>query len=168
MQRRKALALISAAATGAILLPGCDFTRVPIFDNFELDKKTYKIISQLSSKVLPIPEEMILENMSPTEFMFTMMDDCREAEDITKFKSGMQTFLAGLDPDKKFEDTDIGEFAEMFGSVDATTGKETNEAFFLKNVKDYNVQYYKSLNEYLSTYTDWKFVPGEFQGCVKV
>ena len=168
MQRRKALALISAAATGAILLPGCDFTRVPIFDNFELDKKTYKTISQLSSKVLPIPEEMILENMSPTEFMFTMVDDCRKAKDVSKFKSGMKTFLNGLSPDKKFEETDISEFSELFNNVDPDTGKETDEAFFLNNVKNYNIQYYKSLNEYLSTYTDWEFVPGRFLGCVKV
>lgn len=154
MKRRRAIELISLAAVGAVVFPACEFTKVPLLDNFELDKAQYKKLKMLSAQVLPIPEEMILKEMGPADFTLIMMDDCEQKEDIVKFKASMDEFFVAH---QKIDDLTEEELSTMLDS-----------SYFLQKVKQYNVSYYTGLENYLNTYTDFEFVPGRFIGCVKV
>jgi hypothetical protein len=154
MKRRRALSLIGLAAAGAVVFPACEFTSVPLLDNLSIDKSQYKKLQQLSAMILPIPEEMILEKMSPTDFTLVMMDDCEKQADIDQFKSEMDAFFK--------ENSNIGklELSELSGKI--------KDSLFLQKVKNYNVSYYKGLENYLITYTDFEFIPSRFVGCAKV
>lgn len=167
MERRRALTLISAAAAGALILPSCNLEKIPKLNNLEIDKNGYKLIKGLSQKIVPIPEEMVLENLPPHDFLLSMIDDCNSREDIEKFSSGLNAFLEYMKTAPKLEDMEDEQMESiMMGTAEIPNlGKLTD---FTKTVKNYNVQYYTSLEEYLSNYTDWEFGPGRFKGCVKI
>ncbi|WP_235299420.1 hypothetical protein [Portibacter marinus] len=153
MNRRKAMGLMALAAGGMTLFPSCQFTKVPTLDHLQIDKSTYKKLVTLSSKILPIPEEQILENMSPADFVLIMMDDCNTVEAIDKFTSGMTQF---------FEEYEVDEINEE----QLSAMLEEND--FLQKVKGYNVWYYQGLETYLNSFTDYEFIPARFIGCAKV
>ena len=168
MERRRALELIAAATVAATILPGCDFKSIPKFTNLKIDKSNYRMVEELSNLILPIPEEMILENLSPGQFVLTMINDCNTADDIDKFTVGMLAINEGWVKDIKKHAAPLEQLQMIIEGQDADHNQASEKAYFLTKLKSYNVQYYKGLEEYLSTYTDWEFVPGRFSGCVAV
>lgn len=164
MKRRRAIELIAAATTGAILLPSCSSDQGISMANFNISAKENELISALSNKLLPIPEDMIMENVSPTQFLYTMVDDCHSPEDIGKFSSGLSDFQSYLKKEAKTNISDL-DLSSLSGVLDG----DDDKGFFLKMVRRYAVDYYSGLEEYLNTYTDYKFIPGGvFSGCVNV
>ena len=168
MERRRALELITAAAVAATILPGCDFTNIPKFTNLNINKSNYRMVAELSDMILPIPEEMILANLSPGQFVLTMINDCNTAEDIEKFTAGMLAINEGWAKDIKKHEAPLEQLQMIIEGQDVDNNQADEKAYFLQKLKSYNVQYYKGLEEYLSTYTDWEFVPSRFSGCVAV
>lgn len=154
MKRRRALGLIGLAAAGTVVFSSCEFISIPELKNLSLDKSQYKKLKELSNKILPIPKEMILDNLEPADFTLIMMDDCEKTQDIDKFTAEMAAFLN--------EHQNIGKM-DM-----STLSTEIENSFFLQKVREYNISYYKGLEEYLTSYTDYEFIPGRFLGCVKV
>ncbi len=166
MKRRRALELITAMSAGAILVGGCDFTRPPILKNLKVEKSTYKSLGKLSHRILPIPEDMVLENVSPSHFLLRMIDDCERPEEIEAFVYGMETFFDSVKNEGKVDElTDEFLKSKMQSEVE---GDEQSISYFLNKVKGYNVEYYRGLEQYLTKYTDWEFIPGRFHGCVNV
>jgi hypothetical protein len=166
MDRRKAILIISAAAAGTLIIPSCT-SKMPgtkAFSRLNIEQNQIKILEKLSEKILPIPSEYILENVSPNDFLLTMLEDCATPEQISKFEEGMSQFQLFLkEENKTIQDLSVKELETLTSETE-----ENNVQFFINTVKQLNVQYYTSTKDYLNNYTDWEFVPGRFNGCVSV
>lgn len=167
MDRRKAISIIAAAAAGTLILPSCnsEIQGTRAFSRLSINQDQIKILENLSNKVLPIPSAFILENVSPNEFLLTMLEDCATPEQLSKFENGLSEFQSYIKEKNinRIQDMDIKELESL------TSGTEENNLqFFINTVKQLNVQYYTSTKDYLNNYSDWEFVPGRFNGCVSV
>lgn len=169
MDRRKAMGLIAAAAAGIAIIPSCKPGATTAFKTLKINPSQVDSLEALSYKILPIPQEMALKNISPTDFMLTMLDDCRSPEDQEKFMSGLNHFEEHLKT-KALNSVDALNLNALKDLLESPEERENAKSitYFLKEVKRYNVQYYTTMEAYLNTYTDWEFAPGRFDGCASI
>lgn len=163
MKRRDAIALISAAAAGTLLFQRCQFTSVPKFKNFELKSNAYKQLQEISNTILPIPVEQQIENYSPSDFTLTMVDDIYSAERRKTFLSGMEKFQ-----EYTKNNAPDGITAELISGLMDNSSEMPEISQFLSDVKGNSVLYYTNTEKYLTSYTDYNFVPVKYTGCVSI
>ena len=175
MKRRQLLKNIVVISSGLVIFPACDFgkTAMPVYDNLSLDKDQFQLISTLADSILP-KGELVVTNPEPTnEFILTMVNDCYSVEDCEQYVTGLKAFrsMAETKYNKVFSKLDKEkqvEFLKAVASSEDPSEPAMAAKFFLDTTRRHTLQHFTGSDYFLSKHTDWKFIPGDYEGCVPV
>ena len=172
MKRRQALKRIVVVASGAVIFPACNLGKepIPVYSNLEINRKQFNLIAELADAILPKGDLEITTPEPTNEFILNMVNDCQDEEGCMNFVEGIKQFGPFLK--EKYQSSikklDASKRQELFSYFSGSEIKEKNIQHFLQSVFRYTKQHFTSSEYFLTKHTDWKFIPGDYQGCVPV
>jgi hypothetical protein len=175
MKRRKALKGMVLFALGTQVVYSCKdkyqaIKSLPI-PNLPLSDANIELIETLSQRLLPLQKIEALQQHTTTPFVLTMAHDCLNPSDRQKFIEGYQVFdnYVQTSKGKKLAKLTESEFGSLAMDLENSGQEEnTSASFFLRYVKEKNLQYYLSSEYFLTTYRDYEMAPGYYEGCVTI
>ncbi len=173
MKRRTALQSIIATSAGIVILPACNLFQEPlkVYANLPLDRTQRGMIEQISKAILPTNGiEGYATPESTLDFMLTMVNDSYQKEDIDKYVSGVTSFQAFLKEkyNTSFQQLHPEQLKEVLTTVSSSEEIPDALKYFFDTTTQLTKRHFTSSEYYLTTFTDWEFAPGRYEGCVEI
>ena len=192
MDRRTLLKNLGLIASGAIILPSCDFSedKVPIaLNNLNVTVEQEELLGLLVDTILPKSEEIPgAKDLEVQNFVWVMVDDCMEKEPQTVFINGLNQFARYTEKFKEssFEKLPIEEkvpylsellqkkatqppVKEMKQEEEKTElppeAYMTDIQFFIKTAKRYTIQGFLQSKYVMTELMPYALVPGSHSYC---
>ncbi|MEM6699613.1 MAG: gluconate 2-dehydrogenase subunit 3 family protein [Bacteroidota bacterium] len=168
MNRRQAIANIVLGTAAITFLPGCQSITVPVFENFEVEPKSYQLLSHLASIILP-KGEIPIETREPTaEYILNVVDACYAPEDRQEFLEGWTAYQTYVEEviqkrPKKWEEEQV---ATVLEKMELMLEEDNKFASFYKSTKNLTIQHFTTSEHYMQKYLEYQFIPGGYQGCL--
>ncbi|MEM1134999.1 MAG: gluconate 2-dehydrogenase subunit 3 family protein [Bacteroidota bacterium] len=192
MDRRTLLKQLGVMASGAMLLPSCDFTpeKIPIaLNNLKVSLEQEALLAELVGAIIPTGEIPGAKDLEVQNFVWVMADDCMEKEDQNIFINGLNQFMRYVD---KFSEISLEEItpeqqvkllneimeiksankpvAELSAEDDP---KETpppeafigDIQFFINQAKNYTIRGYLQSEYVMRELMPYSLVPGGYNYC---
>lgn len=171
MHRRKAIKSIIIASTATIFFSGCSDTNVIEFIRFgklNLNQKHKDYLAMISETFLPVSG--ISDKIgNPVDFMLTMINDCRSAEQKLEFAIGFEQYKHLMKESKlRIQKADPGAVIRAVEEVIAIEPPRPELISFIETVKDLSIQNLKSSEYYVSEYLEYRLIPPEYVPCMDV
>lgn len=164
MNRRKAIQQIGIFALSAKYFASCDFSKPPK-DILNTDQKQF--LQAFSNIILPIDKSQFETPDTITDFIITIVKECKSSDEITSFQNG----LAAIQKSAKVNLKDIANPTQSdINTWIAALLKSEDKSILstLETVKSLSIEHLVTSESYLKTYTNYEFVPGRFNGCVEL
>ena len=164
MNRRKALQQIGIFALSAKYFASCDFSKST---DAILDEKQTKFLTALSNLILPVDDLEIETPDTVTDFILTIITECKSEDEIKDFQKGMteiqKNAQVNISELSKSTQTDIDNWFAKMMKMDETSIPKT-----LETIKALSIKHFTTSEYYLKNYTDYEFIPSRFNGCVEI
>ena len=185
MTRRDVLKQLALITGGMLLVPSCDFTPDDVmlaYDHLRITEDNKAILQKLCNVILPTDSDHPgAEELSLSDFVLVMLDDCYGPDDQEKFTNGLNRIdqYAYEQTRQNFLSLSQAHGEELIQSIlDHPGVDEENEnqdvqnfediRFFTHTTKNLAIQGYMASEYIMTQVMPYKLVPGPFQGKVPV
>lgn len=169
MERRKAVQNLALIAGGIAFLPGCSLEETePVFDRLALVPGDYRLVSEVSSAILPQGESPI-ETLEPTaDFVLTMVNDVFSEKESIRYVRGLGLFkqLIKDEYQKAFSELNAQQHVLLFTEITHSDIYPKTLKFFLSATKQLTIRHFTSSEYFMSEKLDFEFAPGRYKGNV--
>lgn len=169
MDRREAVQTILLASATTVFITGCAEANVVDFlkdGQLQLDAKHKDYLSAISESILPI-KDVSDKIEAPINFIMRMLNDCRNADDITTYATGFDQYKVLMQTAKESITTiDTDTAVDIIKSTLAEKEPQEELVYFLQQTKQLSIQNLKSSAYFLTTKTDYQLIPEAYQACV--
>lgn len=171
MDRRSVLRSFVILGAGIAFMPACKDEKVKgvvSLKNLQLSGDEEHMLANLSETILPVNAEAPAE--AAHYFVLSMVDDCYEVDNRTKFLEGLRQFekTANQKFNKLFVQCTKEEKHELLREMESR--KEAGEAvnYFYNTTRSLTLQHYMTSKYYLVNVRKFEMAPGRFNGCFPV
>ena len=170
IRRRKALKNIGLITGGILTLPyNCSFETQISYSNFPLlKKKEQDLIADICDIILPTDFNNFPTVETRKHFVLTMINDCLDNENRIEFSTGLNSFQNKILEVKKihFQDLSLDEQNNIVANF--IDNKKSEIGVFLNYLKYYSLIHFETSENYMINYLNFEFMPGHYNGRVKV
>lgn len=170
MNRREAIGNIILGAASLAILPQCQAdVLLPQLSNMEVSKSAYRALDHLSKIILPIKDLPVTTRESTVDYILTVVDRCASASDLEKFQTGLaeyETYTASIGSNPKRWTPE--QVVKALDGLEAALEEDTAFAHFYDTTKGLTKHHFQRSELYMTQYMEYKFVPGPYEGCVKI
>ena len=172
MKRRNLLKSIVVVSAGAVVFPRCKPAEDsgPVFDNLAIDTNQFNLLQEITERMLP-KQDLEINTPEPTsEYILNMMNDCRSLEESERYVNGLNqlTNLIQVNYNKSFTELDQPTIQKLFNYLSEIKDKKNPLKFFFDTTLWYTKNHFTGSEYFLTKQMDWKFLPGEYNGCEPV
>ena len=170
IRRRKALKNIGLITGGVLTLPyNCSFETQISYSNFPLlKKKEQDLIADICDIILPTDFTNFPTLETRENFVLTMINDCLDNENRIEFSTGLNSFQNKILEVKKihFQDLSLDEQNNIVANF--IDNEKSEIGVFLNYLKYYSLIHFETSENYMINYLNFEFMPGHYNGRVKV
>ena len=170
IRRRKALKNIGLITGGVLTLPyNCSFETQISYSNFPLlKKKEQDLIADICDIILPTDFNNFPTVETRKHFVLTMINDCLDNENRIEFSAGLNSFQNEILEVKKihFQDLSLDEQNNIVANF--IDNEKSEIGVFLNYLKYYSLIHFETSENYMINYLNFEFMPGHYNGRVKV
>lgn len=170
IRRRKALKNIGLITGGVLTLPyNCSFETQISYSNFPLlKKKEQDLIADICDVILPTDFNNFPTVETRKHFVLTMINDCLDNENRIEFSAGLNSFQNEILEVKKihFQDLSLDEQNNIVANF--IDNEKSEIGVFLNYLKHYSLIHFETSENYMINYLNFEFMPGHYNGRVKV
>ena len=170
IRRRKALKNIGLITGGVLTLPyNCSFETQISYSNFPLlKKKEQDLIAAICDIILPTDFNNFPTVETRKHFVLTMINDCLDNENRIEFSAGLNSFQNEILEVKKihFQDLSLDEQNNIVANF--IDNEKSEIGVFLNYLKHYSLIHFETSENYMINYLNFEFMPGHYNGRVKV
>lgn len=170
IRRRKALKNIGLITGGILTLPyNCSFETQISYSNFPLlKKKEQDLIADICNIILPTDFNNFPTVETRKHFVLTMINDCLDNENRIEFSAGLNSFQNEILEVKKihFQDLSLDEQNNIVANF--IDNEKSEIGVFLNYLKYYSLIHFETSENYMINYLNFEFMPGHYNGRVKV
>jgi hypothetical protein len=167
MQRRTLLKVLPALGISAVWISACKNVDEPKIDlkNLKLRSGDYTLVASLLSSILPSKDAT--EQGLVNEFAFKYIDQVTTKIDRDAFSDGLKEIKALLKSKagKNIDQIDTESVGLVWKELLDAKNPASKTLELLKNAA---VTRYTSREQFMTDKLSYKFVPGVYQGCVKI
>jgi hypothetical protein len=166
MRRRTLLKLLPALGVSAVWLEACKSNDEPklSLQNLKLNPGDYTLIGSIINAILPAKD--VNEQAAINEFALKYIDQVASKSDRNAFSEQLKSIKSILkDKGSKLDSIDTKSIRTVWGAL---TDEKNPSAKALELIKNAAVVRYTSREAYMTEKLSYKFVPGAYQGCVKI
>jgi hypothetical protein len=170
MLRREAIQQLLIVGSGLVLLPACDTESIPVFSKLPLEKSEYRLLGQLTQRLLPLEGLTIQTPESTADYILTVVNDCYTQEDIEQFLAGLKGFAAYvIEAGKKdYHRMDEQQQLDALTFLAEDSARTEEMIYFFNQTKHLTVQHFTSSEFFMKNYLEWEFAPARYLGCVEI
>ena len=170
IRRRIALKNIGLITGGILTLPyNCSFETQISYSNFPLlKKKEQDLIADICDIILPTDFNNFPTMETRKHFVLTMINDCLDNENRIEFSAGLNSFQNEILEVKKihFQDLSLDEQNNIVANF--IDNEKSEIGVFLNYLKHYSLIHFETSENYMINYLNFEFMPGHYNGRVKV
>ena len=170
MKRRKALKQIAIVSSAALLWPGCNTVDVPSYSKTPLDRKKWRIFQQFAEAVLPV-DHAVYKTLEPrAQYILNIINDCVPQSEVILFNDGLQHLQDYLN-NNSFKDLATlseEELDEIFSYLEGTGESDKALHNFYSYTRELAKQHFTTSEKYMTEHLEYKFIPGDYLGCVNL
>lgn len=167
MKRRIAIKNIAAYSIAVSFLPSCNMEEIPFYENLQLEKEQYKLLSELSEFILPKKETEIFTPEKTVDFILTIINDCYSPDEIEKYKKGLIEFqnTSQENYNSTFQRLNAIQRTEL---IEKIRDMELSASYFFSITKDLTKEHFTTSEYFMKKYRDFEFAPGRYLGSVEI
>jgi len=171
MNRRTVIKGVGIAAVGTWLIPSCDFIASPpvkthpVLSNIPLMPKDWNLLDEVMQLILPTKGLDIETPESTAEFVLNFVNDCKETEEIERFKEGITALNTEVETKFGKSLDKIEESEKQQWMDDLYQNAPEPLCFFLETSRELSIKHFTTSAFFMENYLDYEFVPARFHVC---
>jgi hypothetical protein len=170
MKRREAIQQIALASTALALWPACNTTQVPDYAKIPLDRRKWKTFQEFAEAVLPVDHEIYPTLEPRANYILTILNDCTPQEEVDTFNLGLEKFKTYLDENvnRTMSKSSEEELDDLFDYLQNSKSLDPALHHFYYTTRSLAKQHFTTSEKYMTDQLEYKFLPGNYLGCVNI